>query len=169
MLFFFNDTATTEIYTLSLHDALPICSPPHSAPAAPPGRNGRQRTCRAASHPCPAGRSGSWPSLARGGQQCTCRHYTQRKRVLSPHHPDVLRSFRRRSPADSAVGSSAPPGSHAAPPALSSSVLVKTADSVIAWPACSPSPSSAARMWASPHCSTASWAAARPSSRTSLA
>src|SRR5438045_7396733 len=26
--FFFNDTATTEIYTLSLHDALPISSPP---------------------------------------------------------------------------------------------------------------------------------------------
>src|SRR2546430_5312121 len=26
LLFFFNDTATTEIYTLSLHDALPICA-----------------------------------------------------------------------------------------------------------------------------------------------
>src|SRR5256885_10759187 len=26
--FFFNDTATTEIYTLSLHDALPICPRP---------------------------------------------------------------------------------------------------------------------------------------------
>src|SRR5256885_11452918 len=26
MFFFFNDTATTEIYTLSLHDALPICA-----------------------------------------------------------------------------------------------------------------------------------------------
>src|SRR5256885_17248316 len=26
--FFFNDTATTEIYTLSLHDALPICHCP---------------------------------------------------------------------------------------------------------------------------------------------
>src|SRR3712207_7211383 len=26
--FFFNDTATTEIYTLSLHDALPIYLPP---------------------------------------------------------------------------------------------------------------------------------------------
>src|SRR5256885_3686128 len=26
MFFFFNDTATTEIYTLSLHDALPILS-----------------------------------------------------------------------------------------------------------------------------------------------
>ena len=27
--FFFNDTATTEIYTLSLHDALPICISPN--------------------------------------------------------------------------------------------------------------------------------------------
>src|SRR5688572_33020074 len=29
LFFFFNDTATTEIYTLSLHDALPIS--PHTA------------------------------------------------------------------------------------------------------------------------------------------
>src|SRR3712207_7321414 len=37
-LFFFNDTATTEIYTLSLHDALPIC---HDAyPAGDPGAAG---------------------------------------------------------------------------------------------------------------------------------
>src|SRR5579859_8227754 len=32
--FFFNDTATTEIYTLSLHDALPI-SYPNSAQSLP--------------------------------------------------------------------------------------------------------------------------------------
>src|SRR2546430_11799528 len=34
--FFFNDTATTEIYTLSLHDALPIssCLPPSRRPSA---------------------------------------------------------------------------------------------------------------------------------------
>src|SRR3712207_7073528 len=31
--FFFNDTATTEIYTLSLHDALPISSSARSAPS----------------------------------------------------------------------------------------------------------------------------------------
>src|SRR5256885_7234034 len=31
--FFFNDTATTEIYTLSLHDALPILSRASRAPA----------------------------------------------------------------------------------------------------------------------------------------
>src|SRR3712207_7782486 len=30
--FFFNDTATTEIYTLSLHDALPILIPAAAAP-----------------------------------------------------------------------------------------------------------------------------------------
>src|SRR2546430_14389464 len=30
--FFFNDTATTEIYTLSLHDALPISSADESLP-----------------------------------------------------------------------------------------------------------------------------------------
>src|SRR5256885_12752118 len=28
LFFFFNDTATTKIYTLPLHDALPISSPP---------------------------------------------------------------------------------------------------------------------------------------------
>src|SRR5256885_11951802 len=36
--FFFNDTATTEIYTLSLHDALPISSrtaEPQRSPACP--------------------------------------------------------------------------------------------------------------------------------------
>src|SRR5258708_13728830 len=30
--FFFNDTATTEIYTLSLHDALPIFASGHYVP-----------------------------------------------------------------------------------------------------------------------------------------
>src|SRR2546422_11425447 len=33
LFFFFNDTATTEIYTLSLHDALPILGEQHFAVA----------------------------------------------------------------------------------------------------------------------------------------
>src|SRR3712207_7162046 len=37
IFFFFNDTATTEIYTLSLHDALPISGGPSA---------GRLRQCR---------------------------------------------------------------------------------------------------------------------------
>src|SRR2546427_8338565 len=36
MYFFFNDTATTEIYTLSLHDALPISVPRHGTPHRKP-------------------------------------------------------------------------------------------------------------------------------------
>src|SRR3712207_6975966 len=48
--FFFNDTATTEIYTLSLHDALPISRPgrgpgaAHLLPVLPPG--GERRRAR---------------------------------------------------------------------------------------------------------------------------
>src|SRR3712207_8301771 len=45
-MFFFNDTATTEIYTLSLHDALPIyrvaaAAPDHAAAAGPDDDPGR--------------------------------------------------------------------------------------------------------------------------------
>src|SRR5688572_16800081 len=41
MSFFFNDTATTQLYTLSLHDALPISRPSSVSAAAtssPPSR-----------------------------------------------------------------------------------------------------------------------------------
>src|SRR5574339_427317 len=44
--FFFNDTATTEIYTLSLHDALPIFPWPTSAPLAKISVIGRPVTSR---------------------------------------------------------------------------------------------------------------------------
>src|SRR3989442_11897633 len=39
--FFFNDTATTEIYTLSLHDALPILSAGGAHQPIRPGKPGR--------------------------------------------------------------------------------------------------------------------------------
>src|SRR2546430_10415338 len=44
VVFFFNDTATTEIYTLSLHDALPILAG-RFVPRVPPGAK-RQRPAR---------------------------------------------------------------------------------------------------------------------------
>src|SRR2546430_11427465 len=54
IFFFFNDTATTEIYTLSLHDALPICSPggidTEMARAFEPGRNARLQRRRSEEH-----------------------------------------------------------------------------------------------------------------------
>src|SRR3712207_9043452 len=49
VFFFFNDRATTEIYTLPLHDALPICREPEM-PGAPggerPGPAGRPQAVR---------------------------------------------------------------------------------------------------------------------------
>src|SRR3712207_3503688 len=46
-VFFFNDTATTEIYTLSLHDALPICMRPgRTLPCLRGSRLGGCRSCR---------------------------------------------------------------------------------------------------------------------------
>src|SRR3712207_8478829 len=65
LLFFFNDTATTEIYTLSLHDALPIC---HGA--AGPARHagvGDRRVGRAGA--CGARRSGDRAALRQLGRR----------------------------------------------------------------------------------------------------
>src|SRR6266480_6720391 len=46
VFFFFNATATTEIYTLSLHDALPISPPTHAACASRPSSGPRRSRCR---------------------------------------------------------------------------------------------------------------------------
>src|SRR3712207_7547986 len=51
-VFFFNDPATTEIYTLSLHDALPISARGFRAPG------GRPRPAPAAALRAPAGGRG---------------------------------------------------------------------------------------------------------------
>src|SRR3712207_7225751 len=61
LFFFFNDPATTEIYTLSLHDALPIFQPGHrrddrdlgpeeSMPARHGDRGSTTRTPRSEEH-----------------------------------------------------------------------------------------------------------------------
>src|SRR3712207_8293502 len=77
VLFFFNDTATTEIYTLSLHDALPISrqGPPGATVSAGLRRGARtlrsprprERADRAASRarPAPARRGCGPDSRAR--------------------------------------------------------------------------------------------------------
>src|SRR3712207_7999046 len=46
MFFFFNDTATTEIYTLSLHDALPICIHRNRSAVLPRDTRGQPGTAR---------------------------------------------------------------------------------------------------------------------------
>src|SRR2546422_1208870 len=57
--FFFNDTATTEIYTLSLHDALPICRETigrrDASSCRLPRAAGRRRARRRPRAPAPRG------------------------------------------------------------------------------------------------------------------
>src|SRR5688572_31852682 len=64
--FFFTDTATTEIYTLSLHDALPIFRDSQRRRSF---RSGRTRTRKACSAPSHAWRLRNW----RGWAWSICR------------------------------------------------------------------------------------------------
>src|SRR5579864_9630379 len=48
--FFFNDTATTEIYTLSLHDALPIWTAPFGRPEDPEVKASNHGVSRSEEH-----------------------------------------------------------------------------------------------------------------------
>src|SRR5688572_33020220 len=83
-LFFFNDTATTEIYTLSLHDALPIChraAPGHAdagcgrslRPSPPP-------TCGSA-----VGRSEEHTSELQSQSNLVCRLLLEKKKKKKNH------------------------------------------------------------------------------------
>src|SRR5437899_4308930 len=54
LIFFFNDPATTELYTLSLHDALPICVRSSSKPTG--GRPPRSPSRKGTSSPRSSGR-----------------------------------------------------------------------------------------------------------------
>src|SRR3712207_8153958 len=74
-VFFFNDTATTEIYTLSLHDALPISDRPRVRGRAPGGvgrGRGRPRpACRLLRGA--GGTGGVGPPRPRGGDRKSTR------------------------------------------------------------------------------------------------
>src|SRR3712207_8144088 len=81
--FFFNDTATTEIYTLSLHDALPIFRPRRRR------RHGRQPAAalesdpvRLALPPPPGPRSEEHTSELQSRQYLVCRLLLEKKKKV---------------------------------------------------------------------------------------
>src|SRR3712207_9062357 len=93
--FFFNDTATTEIYTLSLHDALPIFARGRwrgGAPTARTSRTGRaRRPTRPATPRRPAGsstdgrptaRSEEHTSELQSRQYLVCRLLLEKKKII---------------------------------------------------------------------------------------
>src|SRR5258708_35444758 len=89
--FFFNDTATTEIYTLSLHDALPISAFPqahkvhsrHVAAARCSGRprpgGARRRSCDQAPRAA-ANRSEEHTSELQSPDHLVCRLLLEKKK-----------------------------------------------------------------------------------------
>src|SRR3712207_9580381 len=75
IFFFFNDTATTEIYTLSLHDALPISSSSASDRSAPNPRGSASLCPR----PAPL-RSEEHTSELQSRQYLVCRLLLEKKK-----------------------------------------------------------------------------------------
>src|SRR5687767_15358968 len=99
LCFFFNDTATTEIYTLSLHDALPISTagPSRSrtarlgAPASgSPGRSGSPRQ-RSEEH------TSELQSLA----YLVCRLLLEKKKKQTTNNELEAPTLLTKAPADS--------------------------------------------------------------------
>src|SRR2546427_13094371 len=73
--FFFNDTATTEIYTLSLHDALPISS---ARPSSRPGSTSRPPTPSSSTAPTnSAWRNCTKPNLSARSEEHTSELQSQ--------------------------------------------------------------------------------------------
>src|SRR5258707_9761726 len=80
--FFFNDTATTEIYTLSLHDALPICQimpEPSAIARIPLVRAARSRCIRP---PSESTRSEEHTSELQSRQYLVCRLLLEKKKKI---------------------------------------------------------------------------------------
>src|SRR5438445_7609813 len=82
--FFFNDTATTEIYTLSLHDALPICRSWTSSRDAPAVAGWATRP--------PRGRSEEHTSELQSRQYLVCRLLLEKKKKKAYVHENLTRT-----------------------------------------------------------------------------
>src|SRR2546430_8076057 len=85
--FFFNDTATTEIYTLSLHDALPISGQrlaraAHAARPHPHGRGADETERRPQAQARPRARSEEHTSELQSQSNLVCRLLLEKKKTI---------------------------------------------------------------------------------------
>src|SRR2546427_12884825 len=79
--FFFNDTATTEIYTLSLHDALPISTPGAPKKATSAGAYAGRTTIGPGAHAHkPSMRSEEHTSELQSQSNLVCRLLLEKKK-----------------------------------------------------------------------------------------
>src|SRR6266496_2382683 len=102
LFFFFNDTATTEIYTLSLHDALPISRPRRaSVPTTTRFSGSPSRRCPACPR-CPH-RSGSPRAGSRSARRSSGRRTRTTPQSPSPSSPRMSWAASSRPMADDGV------------------------------------------------------------------
>src|SRR5256885_11500516 len=94
LFFFFNDTATTEIYTLSLHDALPILQPERFFFA--PGRLPCSLGCRRCGHRVVWRRSEEHTSELQSPCNLVCRLLLEKKKSTNISIIHSLLTTRRR-------------------------------------------------------------------------
>src|SRR5258708_39909036 len=91
LFFFFNDTATTEIYTLSLHDALPICFRQHIRQRRQRLRHGRLPAgirSEFADQPTPM-RSEEHTSELQSPDHLVCRLLLEKKKKNKKHRSNT--------------------------------------------------------------------------------
>src|SRR5258708_13107448 len=82
--FFFNDTATTEIYTLSLHDALPISHPIQKCRQTTPRLCGRSLRCnRGSDRSRSDARSEEHTSELQSPDHLVCRLLLEKKKNIT--------------------------------------------------------------------------------------
>src|SRR3712207_8480077 len=96
MCFFFNDTATTEIYTLSLHDALPISSlwvnrPQNSPRARPKKGSGNWLFCALEMLTSLVVRSEEHTSELQSRQYLVCRLLLEKKQLPQDRYRGLWR------------------------------------------------------------------------------
>src|SRR5436305_11818796 len=84
--FFFNDPATTEIYTLSLHDALPISDLPGRHGAGGAGRRRRAAGVGAEAVGSGVGRSEEHTSELQSRPHLVCRLLLEKKKKNKIRH-----------------------------------------------------------------------------------
>src|SRR5438094_7289222 len=87
LFFFFKDPATTEIYTLSLHDALPICMPSKRGTAAP-SRAGNEARRPSSSAVSQAMRSEEHTSELQSPYDLVCRLLLEKKKKKNKTNSD---------------------------------------------------------------------------------
>src|SRR2546426_802761 len=93
LFFFFNDTATTEIYTLSLHDALPISGLRLSG-GRPTGPENRRRD-GGARRAGPVGRSEEHTSELQSPCNLVCRLLLEKKKKIANRRSARMNDFCR--------------------------------------------------------------------------